>query len=221
MKNVFLIGLIAILSISSNAQIKDLSTISNGKYGIKVAAGMITTGVETTTLLHDATLTTQKIKFSSATPQLSVGLWGQKKFGWLYADANVLYTRYGMNYEVFGNNSDEVNMKTMSENFEYIDVQVMGGLTSNGFRLGVGPVAHILANHHSDLMNVEHFNERMRKISYGFSCAIGYDINRFSFDIKFDKAFRTIGDHMYLGERKSRFAETPDALTLSVAYQLF
>lgn len=221
MKNVFFIGLITFLTMSANAQIKEVTKVSNGRYGIKMAAGLITTGTETTTLINEAAYTTQKIKFSSAAPQLSVGLWGQKKFGWLYADANILYTRYGMNYDVFGNNSDEVNMKTMSENFEYIDIQIMGGLTSNGFRIGVGPIAHVLANHSTDLMSVQYFNERMRTVSYGFSGAIGYDWNKFSFDIKFDKAFRTIGDHIYYGTRKSRFLETPDALTFSVAYQLF
>jgi hypothetical protein len=221
MKNVFLIGLITLLAGSANAQINDVTNTKNGRYGIKLAAGVITTGTETTTMINESTYTTQKIKFSSAAPQLSVGLWGQKKFGYLYADANVLYTRYGMNYDVFGNNSDEVNMKSMSENFEYVDIQVMGGLTTNGFRIGVGPVAHILANHDTDLMDVPYFNERMRSISYGFSGAVGYDYKKFSFDIKFDKAFRTIGDHLYYGTRKSRFLETPDALTFSVAYQLF
>jgi len=220
MKNLLIIALVMMASLSIHAQIKDVTNLKNGKLGVKLAAGYITTGSETTMFLNETSLTSQKVKFADATPQYSFGLWGQKKFGWLYTDANILYTSYGMSYEVSGANSDDVNLKVLSEKFNYVDIQVMGGLTSNGFRLGVGPVAHILANHNSDLMNVQYFNERMRKISYGFSGAIGYDFKNFSIDIKFDKAFRTIGDHMYYGTRKSRFQETPDAFTFSVAYSI-
>ncbi|MBK8626823.1 MAG: hypothetical protein IPN86_15040 [Saprospiraceae bacterium] len=221
MKNIFLIGMLTMITISVYAQLIDVANLNKGKYGIKVTTGFITTSKETTTLINEKSMTSQKIKFSSASPQISVGLWGQKKFGFLYADANVLYSRYGMNYEVYGSNSDDVNMKTISENYQYIDMQVMGGLTSNGFRIGVGPVAHVLAAHQTDLKDETYFNERMRAVSFGFSGAVGYDYKKFSFDIKFDKAFRTIGDHIYYGNRKSRFLETPDALTFSVAYQLF
>ncbi len=219
MKNIFFISLLGIFSFQISAQ--EVMIVSPAKLGIKLAAGYITSSKESTMLINEATRSTQKIQFAGATTQYSAGVWGQKKFGWLYADGQVSYSTYGMNYNLINTISDAVNTNTMKEKFHFVDMQVMGGLTYAGFRLGVGPVAHILVNHQSELTDIEYFNDKPRHISYGFSGALGYDFNRISIDVRFDKAFRTIGDQLYYGTRQSKFKETPDALTVSVAYRIF
>ena len=114
--------------------------------------------------------------------------------------------RAEVNYEMDGC-VVKINKLSLQEKFGYVDIQVMAGLTHSGFRLGVGPVAHILAHHTSDMTKMDSYNEKMRAISYGFSGSIGYDIDRFSFDVKYDKAFRSVGDHIYYGNKKSLFKE--------------
>ncbi len=161
-----------------------------------------------------------QIQLNRTLPQISFGLFGQKKFGWLYAEGSVLYSSYGMVFDVTSFVTEEGPSFQLTEKFGYVDLQVMGGLTSHGFRISVGPVMHILANHNSELANLENYNQNLRKTSYGFSGALGYDIGRFCFDLKYDKAFRTVGDHIYYGDKKSLFLETPDALSLSVAFAI-
>lgn len=219
MKNYLFISLLSFITLQAIAQ--DVMVTSRAEFGVKLSAGYITTAKESTMLINEAGRTSQKIEFAGATTQFSAGIWGQKKFGWLYADGQICYSTYGMNYNLLRTNSDEVNTNTLSEKFHFVDVQVMGGLTYAGFRLGVGPVAHILVDHQSDLTDVEYFSDKPRNISYGFSGAVGYDFDRISLDVRFDKAFRTIGDQLYYGTRQSKFKETPDAITFSVAYRLF
>jgi len=191
------------------------------KYGVKLVGGAILARSELTEVGNKAdNYVIHQIQLNRTLPQISFGLFGQKKFGWLYAEGSVLYSSYGMVFDVTSFVTEEGPSFQLTEKFGYVDLQVMGGLTSHGFRISVGPVMHILANHNSELANLENYNQNLRKTSYGFSGALGYDIGRFCFDLKYDKAFRTVGDHIYYGDKKSLFLETPDALSLSVAFAI-
>jgi hypothetical protein len=188
------------------------------RYGIKLSGGAILARAETTYIGNEKDQVIHQIELSRALPQYNVGLWAQKRFGWLYAEGNLLYTHYGMTYNVTTYTDEGKPVKPLTEKFGYLDMQYMGGITANGFRLSVGPVMHILVNQSSELKSLENYNQKLRRVSYGFSGAIGYDIGKVSIDIKFDKAFRTIGDHIYYSYRKSQFLETPDGLTFAIAY---
>lgn len=190
----------------------------SARYGIKLSGGAILARSETTYIGNEKDQVIHQIQLGRTLPQYNAGFWAQKRFGWLYSEANLLYTHYGMTYDVTTYTTEGQPLKKLTEKFGYVDIQIMGGLISNGFRLGVGPVMHILANQNSQLENLKNYNQKLRRISYGFSFAIGYDINRVSLDLKYDKAFRTVGDHIYYGFRKSQFLETPDGITLAIAY---
>ncbi len=192
----------------------------SAKFGVKVAGGVISPRSEITYIGNTKDQVIHQVELTGASPQFAAGLWGQKRFGWLYAEGNMMASRYSMNFNVTTFAEEGQPLKYMTETFTYGDIQVMGGLISNGFRIGVGPVMHILLNHESDLTRLTNFNQKLREVSYGFSGAVGYDWKRVSFDLRYDKAFRTVGDHIYYGNKKSLFLETPDAITLSVAVAL-
>ncbi len=221
MKNLFilmfLLGLTGTISAQYSEKVKE-NTIS--RFGVKFVGGLIESRPEITYVGNDKDYVIHEVELSKTLPQYSFGLWGQKRFGWLYVEGNALYSKYGMTFDVTSFENSAQPLRKMTEKFGYIDIQVMGGLRSHGFRIGVGPVMHILANHDSELITLENYNQKLRSVSYGFSGAIGYDLGRFSFDLKYDKAFRTVGDHIYYGNKKSLFLETPDAISLSVAFAI-
>jgi len=222
MKNLFVLLFIVIGTLTASAQYSaKVKETYASRYGIKISGGAIVTRPEITYIGNENDYVIHQVELANSSPQFSAGLWGQKRFGWLYAEGNILYSTYGMSFDVSSYSPDGQTLKNMKEKFSYVDIQVMGGLISNGFRIGVGPVMHVLANHDSELEVLQNYNQKLRKISYGFSGAIGYDLGRFSFDLKYDKAFRTVGDHIYYGNKKSLFLETPDAVNLSVAYAIF
>ncbi len=220
MPNIHLIILFILWSsnISIAQYSKEKRELQSLRYGLKLSGGTILAREETVYIGNEKDQIVHEIQLAESLPQYNAGFWAQKRFGWLYSEVNILYTNYGMAFDVT-TYKDEGRPKTRKvERFGYLDLQAMGGLFSNNFRIGVGPVMHILTNHKSQLLDLEHYNQKLRNVSYGFSFAIGYDIDQISIDIKFDKAFRTIGDHIYYRYSKSQFFETPDGLTLSVAY---
>jgi len=219
MKNLILISLLMLNMVSVDCQNPAAKT-DPFRIGIKLAGGAIVTRPEISYLANNTDNYLSMVELSHATPQTSFGLFAQKKFGWLFAEANVLYSNYGMVFNVADFSGDKQELNKLEERFSYVDIQIMGGLYSHGFRISVGPVMHILSGHSSELAGLENYNEKMRRISYGFSGAIGYNLSRFSFDLKYDKAFRTVGDHIYYGYKKSPFLETPDAITFSIGYAI-
>ncbi|MBK9737764.1 MAG: hypothetical protein IPO92_23640 [Saprospiraceae bacterium] len=216
----FLFFLIAIIVQSNGQYSKKSKELYSSKYGLKMAGGLILVRREISEIGNEENYVVNQVTLARTLPQKSFGLFGRKKFGWLYAEANALYSSYGMAFDVTSYSTGVETKKEMVEKFGYVDLQIMGGLTTNGFRIGVGPVMHVLARHDSELAVLDNFNQKLRNISYGFTGSIGYDLNRFSFDLRYDKAFRTVGDHIYYGNKKSLFLETPDALMISIAYAI-
>ncbi|MBK9150060.1 MAG: hypothetical protein IPM26_03365 [Saprospiraceae bacterium] len=223
MKNFFgVLLLISIMIVNADAQYGRKSKNENysSRYGVKIAAGAVLASPELTLVGNESDYVVNEVKFKSAEMLKSIGVFGQKKFGYLFVQGDLLYSNYGMNFDVKSFSTELIPDQVMSESFHYIDLQVMGGLTGNGFRIGVGPAIHILAGHNTELTQLEHYNEKLRDISFGFSGGIGYDTGIFSFDLKYENVFRTLGDHVWYGNRKSRFVETPNSLTVAVAIAL-
>lgn len=219
MKNLFLITLTIIFLPSAYSQ-EIIPKKEPFRLGIKASVGAIVARPEISFLNNKIDNNLSMVELSHATPQTAYGIFAQKRFGWLFVESNIMYSSYGMVFNVEKFVGDDFSKKVLKEKFNYVDLQLMGGLYSHGFRLSVGPVMHILAGHSSELATMENYNEKMRNISYGFNGAIGYNLSRFNFDLKYEKAFRTVGDHIYYGYKKSPFLETPDAISFSIGYAL-
>ena len=191
------------------------------RFGVKIMGGIITLRPEVVHLGKSDDVVIHSIALESTQPQTSFGVFGFRKVGWLYGDFSAMYSRYGMIFRVTSYSEEDTPTRNLPEQFGYLDLQVMGGLIANGFRIGVGPVIHILGYHDSDLNTLDNYVQKLQNVSFGFSGSIGYEIGRFALELKYDKAFRTIGDHIYSGTRKSHFLETPDALSLLLSITLF
>jgi len=148
------------------------------------------------------------------------GVFGQEKFGYLYARGELAYTTFTQEYNVRSFVQFGQGPRTVYENFQFIDFQLMGGLTHNNIRLGVGPVAHILAGHSTELDFISGYRENIRGITYGFTTAIGLDAGRFHLDVRYENNFRTVGDHIYYGTRNARFLNKPHVVNFTLGISI-
>mgnify|MGYP001352920765 CR=1 FL=1 len=214
--------LLLALTINLHAQYSKKKANENfsSRYGVKIATGFVLANPELTLVGNESDFVVNEVRFRSAEMLKSIGIFGQKKFGYLFVQGDMLYSNYGMNFDVKSFSNEYIPDEVMSESFHYIDLQIMGGLTGNGFRIGVGPVIHLLAGHDTELTQLDQYNEKLRKVSFGFSGGIGFDTGIFSFDLKYENAFRTVGDHVWYGNRKSRFIQTPNSISFAVAVAL-
>ena len=150
----------------------------------------------------------------------SVGIFGQEKFGYLYGRAELAYTTFTQEYNVRSFVQFGQAPRNVFERFQMVDFQLMAGLTENNFRVGVGPVAHILVGHSTELDFVSGYNENLRGITYGFTTAVGLDAGHFHLDIRYENNFRTVGDHINYGTRNAGFKNKPHVVNITIGVSI-
>jgi len=190
-------------------------------FGIKLGYGEVLTRPETTVVGNEDDFLIYEVSQEDSKSVTSIGMFAFRKFGFLWLEGDLLYNRYENEYKVrsfFGKDDPTL---FYNETFHYIDLQVLSGVHANNFRLGVGPVMHILGDYQGGIELEDIYSPRPRNISFGFSGNIGYDLQfgemHVKFDVKFESSFRTIGDHIYYGPIQSKFKGTPDMIIFSTS----
>lgn len=188
------------------------------KFGVKTSFGLIPHRSESVYASNASDYVTHQITFDAASPVYSGGFFVKKVMGWTYFQMDAMYSSYGLDYQLsqFGNRA--INNKIVTEKFKNIDLVINAGITSDNLRLGFGPVFHIVADHDSAFDEIPNYNERLGSVTYGFSGAVGYDLGNLSFDVRYENALTTIGDHIYFGEARSKFSTGANQITLSIGY---
>jgi len=190
-------------------------------FGIKLGYGEVLTRPETTVVGNEDDFLIYEVSQEDSKSVTSIGMFAFRKFGYLWLEGDLLYNRYQNEYKVrsfFGKDDPTLYY---DETFHYIDFQVLSGIHANNFRIGVGPVFHILGDHQGGIELEDVYAPRPRTLSFGFSGNVGYDLQfgevHVKFDVKFESSFRTIGDHIYYGPIQSKFKGTPDMIIFSTS----
>lgn len=186
-------------------------------YGPKLSVAYIITPQEHSLVGNNNDYVVHDIMYNNSTPMYSGGFFMQKHAGFLFYQSNVAYNYFKSNYDVKSYDNRDFS-PVMSESFHYIDFNLSGGLLINNFRIGVGPVLHILAGYRSDLEVIPEYNNRIKSTTFGFTGGIGYNFGNIFIDLKYENSFRSIGDHIYYGHRKSSFKGSPNNFSLHLAY---
>jgi len=201
-------------SLSAQRSTPDLS------FGLKTSIGISLASDEYSFAGEAFDQINHEIKFTGTNIAKSIGIFGQQKVGYLYGRAELSYAQYTQNYRVrsfvaFGQGTEE-----LFEKFQFVDFQLMGGVTHNGVRLGVGPVAHILVGHTPALDFISGYSDNNRPITFGFTTAVGIDAGKFSIDFRYVNNFRTIGEHINYGARNSGYKAKPHMVNITVGYSI-
>lgn len=187
-------------------------------FGVKVGYGAVVSRSEQTYVGNEDDFLIYTVGIEDTEPVWQIGMFGHRKFGYLYLMGDMMLSSYGNNFKVLDYTGATVPERFYKERFHYIDLQVIGGIHENNFRIGVGPVFHLLADHTSNLEVPGVYNAKLRKLSFGFSGEVGYQFGNLLLGVKFETSFRSVGDHIYYGPLQSRFKGTPDMITFNVAY---
>ena len=197
-----------------------LSGVISGqtRFGVKGSFGLLTPRNETVLVGNEDDFVIHEVKYVESNPVFAIGGFHQSIIGWLFVQTDLMYSSNTMKYDVSSIVDEELVITRMQERFHFIDLQVAAGVTQNNFRLGVGPLFQIVAGYEDGLTDITTYINKLRRLQMSFSALIGYDYGPFSFDFKYQRGLRTIGDHIYWGPYKSRFRGRPDIISVSVGY---
>jgi hypothetical protein len=210
-KILFTFAAIFCFALVSNAQIA---------FGPKTSIGVTVAPNETTYSGEVFDYINHEVTYRGSNIVKSYGVFAQQKFGYLYGRAELAHTNYTQEYRVrsfvqFGQGS-----RTVYEKYDFVDFQLMAGITHKDIRLGVGPVAHILTNYSPALDFISGYTDNNRTITYGFTGAIGLDAGRFHIDVRYENNFKTVGQHINYGTRDAGFKTKPHIVNLTLGVSI-
>ena len=211
MKNIILIALTFFSVLELSAQ---------SRFGATVGTGIITARTESVFVGNVSDYATHEVKFKGATPVFNAGFTYQNKIGWMFMQPSIMYSQYSLDYEVEAFQQAIAGVTAATENYKYIDIHATAGIHAGNFRLGFGPVFHILADFQSGLDGVPTYKENQSVWTTGFSGSVGYDFYPVSIDLKYEGAFKSFGDHIFFNHAKSRLRGGPDQLSLALTYSI-
>ncbi|MFZ1705687.1 MAG: hypothetical protein WAT79_15155 [Saprospiraceae bacterium] len=217
MKNLAFLFFLMVFSMTSGAAQKRYMKAQTFFYGPKISSAFITTPQEHSLVGNENDYVVHDIMYKNSSPIYSSGIFIQKHAGFLFYQANLSYSYFKANYDVTSYDNRDFS-PTMEEKFHYIDFNLTAGLLINNFRIGVGPVVHFLAAYDSELEVIPEYNNRIKTNTFGFTSGVGYNFGPIFVDLKYENSFRSIGDHIYYGPRKSSFKGSPNNISLSVGY---
>lgn len=206
-KQLLLIGLFLVSSISIFAQ---------SKFGVKVATGKTLASQSSSLVSPDNRTLTHNLDFLNYSASKSVGFFANREMGFLFAQGEVLYTNYKANYLISSLIDEELPFNKVQEVYNNLDLHIIGGLVFKNFKIGVGPVFHKSLDFSSDLNSFSFYNEKRRNLNAGFQAMVAYDFGPMTIDLKYEDNFNNVGDHIYFGSNKSKFNSTINSITLGL-----
>lgn len=212
MKKLFFLA-IAILSFG---QIAEAQIIFGGKASI----GATVARDETTSAGQVFDHINHDVIYKGSNIVKSIGIFGQQKFGYLFGRAELSYTNYTQEFDVRSFVQLGQGTERVYEKFDFIDFQLLAGVTHNNVRLGVGPVAHFLVGYEPGLDFISGYRDQHRVLSTGLTGAIGLDAGRFHLDLRYEHNFRTVGDHIYYGDRDAGFTNKPHIINFTLGVSI-
>jgi hypothetical protein len=161
-----------------------------------------------------------RLEFQNISNTQSVGAFSQINFGWLYLQPEVLYTRYDVNFLIEDFKSEKVGSAIYTENYQQIDIPINAGLRYNNFRIGGGPVFQLVQELNSELADLRDIELTPRNINAGFQGGIGFDWKILHFDIKYQRNFASVSDHISFGASSTKLKTTTSTLQFGIAMAL-
>ena len=193
-----------------------LAVSGQARYGIKASIGKNMAGPEMTAVGQPFDFINHEVNYTGSNAVKNIGVFYQKKFGYLFMRSELGYTEYTQKYDV-QSFTQVINPNTFaSEKFQYIDFQALAGYTYGDWRLGIGPIAHILVNQNTELDFISGFESRTRNVTFGMVTGIGFDKGPISLDVRYEVAYRTVGEHLYYVNRDAGSEERPNILSFTV-----
>lgn len=158
-----------------------------------------------------------KLEFSEALYSFHGGLYAQAQLGKLIIRPELVYSsnKHAFLIEDLKNmNSPQI----VEESYQQLDIPVLFGTKFGFVRLNAGPVGHLHLNDTSDLVDFEGYSSRFKEMTYGWQGGIGFDIKRFSLDVRYEGNFNKFGDHITIGDTDFNFDGQANRFLASVGF---
>ncbi|HNW57369.1 MAG TPA: porin family protein [Bacteroidales bacterium] len=207
MKKLFVIILIAMVSVPAFSQIK---------FGLKA-------GLNTTSLSMDDLETVK-----SGSTEYAISAVKEAKYGFhggafmrltllgIYVQPELLFSTRTNEYTV--TNVSSTVSTAVKQNFNKLDIPVMVGFKLGPIRLNAGPAASLLINSPKDLVKDSDFKSNYNKMTIGYQAGLGFDLLKtLTFDVRYEGSLKKYQNQIEnVTGTKFNMDDRPNAFLFSV-----
>lgn len=200
------IVLIMLAMVSFNA-------FSQIKFGLRagVSSSTIKASDVSTPGYQVSTLSNAKVGFH-------FGLMSQMTIASVYLQPEFLFSSTGGEVEV--RNVTTGATRVTDQRYNKLDIPVMVGKKLGPLRLGLGPVASIILNKPSDVVdpNGTSFASKFNGATFGYQLDLGLDIWKLALDLKYEGNLSKLGNGITIGGQERSFDTRNHQFLLSVGW---
>lgn len=201
--------LIALLIVTSH-----ISLYSQIEFGVK--AGLSSYELAQTKIF----VPDQNISLSLADASYGhhLGIYTRIKVSAIYVEPAFLFNSNRVTY-MLEDYSESPITSLKSEKYNTLDIPVLAGLKLGPLRVQAGIVSHIFINSISDLVDIDGYQQKFQKATYGFQAGAGLDIWKLRFDVNYEGNLSRWGEHIEIGGVDYAFGERAQRIVASVGYK--
>lgn len=141
------------------------------------------------------------------------GLFSQFKLFDVLIQPEVLFTSVQNDIEYEDLRYNEI--KKIRQEFNKLDIPVLGLLKYKILKLELGPVGSILLEEKSFLFDEIDYKQKFRLLSLGYQAGIGLDISKIAFDIRYEGCLTRFGDLIEISGERFDYNSHPQQLVIS------
>jgi hypothetical protein len=157
--------------------------------------------------------------FISETTNKAMGISLYKSFTKLFFNADITYRESKKRYMV-KDYTEEINapMNYVDESSKVIHIPVLAGCNFNNLKIGAGTFFNFNLENENKLTRLYPFVNKNRKLETGVELFLGYKLfNRVLVHARYEKAFVSIGNHIYYKQQSTRLVSTMDNITFGIS----
>ena len=185
MKRIILISSLAILFLSSSAQID---------FGIK--GGLNISNVKASEILTDDYRINPA---ASGNLGYHVGGFLRASLVGIFIQPELYFSSISNEYKVEDLSGTGTAEQLVKQKIGRIDVPVLVGVKLGTFRLGLGPVGSIIVSDKSDLTDITGYEAALKSATFGYQIGAGLDIWKIGIDLRYEGNLSKLGDHLDIG----------------------
>jgi len=160
-----------------------------------------------------------KVRFVEQDVSPTISLFAYYRNDLIYLQGEVAYRRIKSRFTSidFLNHEDLTPIKETKET-NYLMIPLSAGIRFHNFKFGCGPVLSFIISENKIFEELLYFEEKRRKMEYGFSISAGLALYRLHIDLSYQLQFDGVGEYIYFREDSKGFTNQPQFLNIGLGY---
>lgn len=160
-----------------------------------------------------------KLDYKSSQVGFHFGVVGQLKLGMFVLQPELLFSTVRTDLAYTDLNSiTNPGEQIGKQSFNKLDLPIIAGVKFGPLKLQAGPVASVVLNSKSDLLEENGVKQAYKGMTIGYQAGLGLELGSLLLDVKYEGSLSKFGDGITIGGESFNFDQRINQLILSLGF---